>query len=42
MIYKGEIMEYIEQIRMQRYMKTPEYRLEAYMAALYECGEALY
>ena len=42
MIYTGGNMEYIEQIRMQRYMKTPEYRLELYMAALYECGEAIY
>ena len=39
---KGEIMEYIEQIRMQRYMKTAEYRLEQYNKALYICGEALY
>jgi len=42
MIYKGKIMEYIKQIRMQRYMKTAAYRMERYNKALYECGEALY
>jgi hypothetical protein len=35
-------MEYIKQIRMQRYMKTVAYRLEQYNKALYICGEALY
>ena len=42
MIYKGRIMEYIKQIRMQRYMKTAEYRMGLYNKALLECGEALY
>lgn len=42
MIYTGGDMEYIKQIRMQRYMKTAEYRLEQYNKALYVCGEALY
>jgi hypothetical protein len=35
-------MEYIKQIRMQRYMKTAAYRLELYNKELYVCGEALY
>ena len=42
MIYTGGNMEYIKQIRMQRYMKTAEYKLEQYNKALYICGEALY
>ena len=42
MIYTGEDMEYIKQIRMQRYMKTAAYRLELYNRELYVCGEALY
>jgi hypothetical protein len=36
------IMEYIKQIRMQRYMKTAAYRLEVYNNSLYACGEALW
>ena len=39
---KGGIMDYIKQIRMQRYMKTSAYRMELYNNALYACGEALY
>ena len=39
---KGEIMDYIKQIRMQRYMKTSAYRMELYNNALYACGDALY
>jgi hypothetical protein len=39
---KGGIMEYIKQIRMQRYMKTAAYRMGLYNNALYACGEALF
>ena len=40
--YIGGCMDYLKQIRLQRYMKTAAYRMEMYNAALYECGEALY
>lgn len=35
-------MNYTQQLILNRYKQTPEYRMEVYMAALYECGEALY
>ena len=35
-------MDYLQQLRLERYRKTAEYRMEVYVAALYECGEALY
>lgn len=35
------MLDYLQQLRLERYQKTPEYQLEKYLNALYECGEAL-
>lgn len=35
-------MDYLKQVMLERYRKTADYRIEVYLAALHNCGEALY